>query len=341
MSITVKEILSTFTEVELAQGQDTTLVSGPSDPKLANKDSIIFIHMDKFLNEGLSCAAGTLVISAKLKENSEIKACDKTILTSKNVVLAKALVCKKFFDTEAFSALSNKPAFVGENGSIDSSVQFGTGVQVGNNVTIEKNCIIGSNTVIESNVSIGEGTTISPLVYLGLNTQIGKACEVLPNTTLGKPGYGYATDQDKNHYRIPHYGRVVLEGRVHLGSGVSVDRGAFGDTRIGENTKIDNHCHIAHNVTIGQNSLITAGFIIAGSSSVGDNFACGGRTSVNGHVNICNDVTLMAMTVATGHITKPGIYGGYPLQPHKESLRSIATIAKLPEMRKQLKLLLK
>jgi UDP-3-O-[3-hydroxymyristoyl] glucosamine N-acyltransferase len=45
---------------------------------------------------------------------------------------------------------------------------------------------------------------------------------------------------------------------VTIGANSCVDRGAFGDTTIGENTKIDNLVHVAHNVRLGRNCVAAA-----------------------------------------------------------------------------------
>ena len=93
--------------------------------------------------------------------------------------------------------------------------------------------------------------------------------------------------------------------------------------------------HIAHNCTIGKHCLITAGFLIAGSSKIGDFFVCGGGVSVTGHIEITDNVQLAGVTGVSKSIKEPGQYGGYPLTPIKGFLKWRATLPRVPELLKR------
>ena len=75
----------------------------------------------------------------------------------------------------------------------------------------------------------------------------------------------------------PQLGRVILQDGVTIGACSCVDRGAWDDTVIGENTKIDNLVQIAHNVRIGRNCVMAAQTGIAGSTVIGDGVQFGGK----------------------------------------------------------------
>ena len=47
---------------------------------------------------------------------------------------------------------------------------------------------------------------------------------------------------------MPQLGRVILQDGVTVGANSCIDRGAWDDTVIGENTKIDNLVQVGHNV---------------------------------------------------------------------------------------------
>ena len=123
---------------------------------------------------------------------------------------------------------------------------------------------------------------------------------------------------------------------VYMSTGV-----LFDDTVIGEGTKIDNHCHFAHNTTIGKNCLITAGFIVAGSSTFGDNCKFAGRVSANGHISVCDDVTMGPVSVISKNITEPGFYGGFPPLPYKDFIKNQTSSASLFEMRRNINKILR
>jgi UDP-3-O-[3-hydroxymyristoyl] glucosamine N-acyltransferase len=98
---------------------------------------------------------------------------------------------------------------------------------------------------------------------------------------------------------------------------------------------------LAHNSVIGKNGLLTAQFAMAGSSKIGDNFITGGNTSVTGHVEIGDNVHVAGKSGVTKSIPTAGQYGGYPLEPLQDFLKTKAAIINLKEMRKQLNALLK
>ena len=76
-------------------------------------------------------------------------------------------------------------------------------------------------------------------------------------------------------------------------SGCTIDRGSFSNTVIGENTYLDNLCHVAHN-KIGNNSIFAAMTGIAGSAIVGNNVLTGGQVGIAGHIKIGNNVQIAA-----------------------------------------------
>ena len=89
-------------------------------------------------------------------------------------------------------------------------------------------------------------------------------------------------------------GRVLLQSKVSIGSGCTIDRGSFSDTIIGENTYLDNLCHVAHNVEIGNNSAFAAMTGIAGSAKIGNHVLTGGQAGIAGHIKIGNNVHIAA-----------------------------------------------
>jgi UDP-3-O-[3-hydroxymyristoyl] glucosamine N-acyltransferase len=188
---------------------------------------------------------------------------------------------------------------------------------------------------VEANVVIGDESHIHANVFIAHGTVIGNHCEIHPTTSLGTEGFGYAHDEQFNHYRHVHYGRLVLEDDVHVGAGVTIDRGHFMDSIIGQGTKIDNHCHLAHNIQVGKNCLLVADFIAAGTVAIGDNNVFGGRTGISDHVTIGDNMQFAGLSSIFKDVNEPGkAFGGHPLQPIRDYLKSYASIAHLPELRR-------
>jgi len=174
---------------------------------------------------------------------------------------------------------------------------LGDNCEIGNNVTIENGVIIGNNVkinhgaVVKINCIIGDGSTIGSNTVIS-NSILGENIYIGSNTSIGQRGFGFFLS--KNNINIYHIGRVLLQSKVSIGSGCTIDRGSFSDTIIGENTYLDNLCHVAHNVEIGNNSAFAAMTGIAGSAKIGDHVLTGGQAGIAGHIKIGNNVHIAA-----------------------------------------------
>jgi len=128
---------------------------------------------------------------------------------------------------------------------------------------------------------------------------------------------------------------------VEIGSNCAIDRGKLTSTFIRDGAKLDNICHIAHNCDLGEDGFYTAGFMMAGSTTIGRRFMTGGNSVVSGHLMLADDVILAGRSTVTSDVKEPGHYGGYPLQPLKDAMRTLASLAQLNDMRKNLNRVLK
>lgn len=204
---------------------------------------------------------------------------------------------------------------------------------------------IGPFSVVDAYAEIADHAVIESHVYVASFTQIGARTILHPYCSIGTPGFGYVQSKDSTgtiiHKRIPQIGRVVIEEDCELGSFCAVDRAALTETRIGRGTKMDNFCHIAHNCKVGENSILAAGFIMAGSSTIGRNTMAGGSVHITDHVNVCDQVVMVGRTGVTKDINKPGMYGGFPAMDFKDSLRALSSIGHLPRIRKQISIICK
>lgn len=75
---------------------------------------------------------------------------------------------------------------------------------------------------------------------------------------------------------------------------------------------------------------------MAGSTRIGRNFCTGGNSVVSAHLTLADDVVLAGRSTVTNDIREPGYYGGYPLQPLRNALKTLASLGGLNEMRRNL-----
>jgi UDP-3-O-[3-hydroxymyristoyl] glucosamine N-acyltransferase len=136
-------------------------------------------------------------------------------------------------------------------------------------------------------------------------------------------------------------GNVKIGNGVEIGSNCAIDRATLTSTHIRSGTKLDNICHIAHNCDLGENGFFTAGFMMGGSTKIGRQFVTGGNTVVTAHITVGDNVALSGRSSVTNDIPTAGAYGGYPLQPLKEALKTAVSIGHLNEIRRNLKRVMK
>ncbi|BCB72699.1 MAG: UDP-3-O-(3-hydroxymyristoyl)glucosamine N-acyltransferase [Pseudomonadota bacterium] len=181
------------------------------------------------------------------------------------------------------------------NAVIESGVVLGDRVVVGAGSVIGADCVIGDDTRLHANVTVCHGVVV------------GKRVILHSGCVIGGDGFGFAHDGAGWH-KIAQLGGVVLGDDVEVGSCSSIDRGALGDTVIGNDVKIDSQVQIAHNVTIGDHSALAGCVGIAGSTKVGKHCMLGGGVGLSGHLTICDGVQVTGMSLVTNSIHEPGVY---------------------------------
>lgn len=205
-------------------------------------------------------------------------------------------------------------------------------VYVGQFATIERGAVIEPdvkiypNAYIGKNVTIGRGTIVQTGAHIE-NATIGADCVINAGAVIGKDGFGY-TRQDGHNIFIPHVGRVVIGDRVSVGANTCIDRGAMTDTKIGDGTKIDNLCQIAHGVVVGAECFLASGVGLAGGVVVGDRVLLAGQVGIANGVHIGNDAEVGAHSGVFRNIADGARYMGYPAGPGTEFMRHYAWLRK-------------
>lgn len=205
-------------------------------------------------------------------------------------------------------------------------------VYVGQYATIERGAVIEADVkiypgaYIGRNVTIGRGTVVQTGAHIE-NATIGAECVINAGAVIGKDGFGY-TRQNGHNVFIPHTGRVVLGDRVSVGANTCIDRGAMTDTRVGDGTKIDNLCQIAHGVVIGCECFLASGVGLAGGVVVGDRALLAGHVGVANGVKIGNDAEVGANSGVFRNVPDGQRHMGYPAGPGTEFMRHYAWIRK-------------
>ncbi|MDP1874755.1 UDP-3-O-(3-hydroxymyristoyl)glucosamine N-acyltransferase [Phenylobacterium sp.] len=220
---------------------------------------------------------------------------------------------------------------VSPSARLEDGVRVEPGAVIGDGAQIGARSVIGAGAVIGPGVTIGRDCEIGPRATVTFAV-IGDRVRIFAGAMIGEAGFG-ATVGAGGLIDIPQLGRVIVQDGVTIGAGVCVDRGAFDDTVIGENTKIDNMVQIAHNVRIGRNCAIAAQTGISGSVVVGDGVQFGGRAGVADHLIIGEGARVAAAAGVMRDIPPGETWGGFPARPLKKWMREVAWLSRMAERR--------
>jgi UDP-3-O-[3-hydroxymyristoyl] glucosamine N-acyltransferase len=246
---------------------------------------------------------------------------------------AFAAAARLFYSDSSLVAWSQQTAVdpaatIGERVMLAPGVVIGPGAEIGDGTRIGPNTVIGRGVTVGRRCEIGSNCTIS-------NAYLGDEVLVLPGAQIGQPGFGFASGPT-GHIKIPQIGRVIVQDRVEIGSCTTIDRGALGDTVIGEGTKLDNLIQIGHNTHIGRHNIIVAQAGIAGSCEFGDFVVIGPQVGLADHVKIGSGARIAARSASQQGVELPGgqDYGGAPLRPVREWIREMHALTKLAKKSK-------
>lgn len=231
---------------------------------------------------------------------------------------------------------------VSPQAAVDPSARLAADVEIHPFATVGADCELGPGVTILSGARlmagcrVAAGTTIFPNAVLYENTVVGCRCVIHAGAVLGAYGFGYKVAEGR--YQLSaQLGWVELGDDVEVGAGTTIDRGTYGPTVIGAGTKLDNLVMIAHNCRLGRHNMICSQVGVAGSTSTGDWVVMAGQVGVRDHVHIGDKAVLGARSGVSCDIEAGKTVLGEPAIDLRDRKLQLATISKLPEMRKDLK----
>lgn len=333
-----------FTVKELAQhvngrvsGDESVTIVRVADLKSAGANELAYVDDPKHFEAAAASRASCLLVPENSEQSPATNGVTAATILVARPKLAFAQIAALLHPRKQREPIIHPTAVITETANVALTVYVGPHAVVGENTTIGAGSRIEAGVVIGDNVSVGVDCILHPNVTLYDNVTIGDRVILHASVSIGADGFGYVRD-DMGYHKFPQIGTVVIEDDVELGAHTCVDRAALGRTRIGRGTKIDNLVQVGHNVDIGERVVIASQTGISGSVIIEDDCVIGGQVGFGDHIRVLSGAVIGSKAgVLPGKIVRPGVWWGVPIVPLDEYKKRNAHLARLPELREEIK----
>lgn len=233
-------------------------------------------------------------------------------------------------------------AVVAESAMVDRSAAICAGAVVGEDAVIGEGTILHPGAVVLASARVGRFCVLWPGAVVRERCILGDRVILQPNAVIGSDGFGFAFDLQGDgegplHRKVPQSGIVRIEDDVEIGASSCVDRATLGETVIGRGAKIDNLVQVAHNVKVGPLSLLVAQSGVSGSTELGQGVILAGQVGVIGHLKLGDGVRVGAQSGVSRDLADGETVSGSPAIAHRDWLRMVAALPKVPALLRELR----
>jgi UDP-3-O-[3-hydroxymyristoyl] glucosamine N-acyltransferase len=316
-----------------ARGDRARLITGANSLDSAQPTDLSFVANQKAAARAPTSHAGCLLVPLAFDQSgpwSLIRVDDP------RAAFARALAA--LYPKLRPNAAIHPTAVIAPSATVGPGCFIGPHVVIGDETRIGPGCYIGSGSSIGARVLIEDETTLHPNVTVYDAVRIGARVIVHSGCVLGADGFGFTPAGDR-YQKFPQVGTVEIGADVEIGANCCIDRAALGVTRIGDGSKLDNLIHVAHNCTIGQHVVIAAQTGFSGSVTVGDYAVIGGQAGIGEKAVIASKAIVGGKSgILTGqHVGAGEPVWGIPARPLRQHLKGLANVAKLAELRNEVR----
>ena len=268
-----------------------------------------------------------VILDARLADDAPVPA-----LVCANPHATYARIASQLHPLPAITPGIHPSALVHASAQVHPTAQVDAFAIIEADAIIGPRCYVGPYCQIGQQASLGTDVRLVARVSLCAEVTLGDRCMVHPGAVLGSDGFGYARE-GAAWVKVPQLGTVRVGSDVEIGANTTIDRGALGDTLIGDGVKLDNQIQIAHNVVIGAHTAVAACVGIAGSTRIGERCMIGGGTGITGHISIGDDIIITGFGMITRSLDKPGMYSSViPVEEVRQWRRIVGRLKRIDSM---------
>ncbi len=290
----------------------------------ADETKISFLNSGQYSEKFSVSKAGFCLVEEKYAAKAPQ---GMTLLIHRNPYFAYAKIAENFYEEKAVEF--SEKSLIHPTAKIGEGTRIAPNAYIGKNVEIGKNCFIGPSASIMDGCIIGDNCTINAGAVIAFAI-IGSNCLIYSGAKIGQDGFGFAHEAGVNH-KIIQLGIVKIGNFVEVGANTCIDRGAIGNTIIGDGSKLDNLNQIGHNVVIGKGTVIAGSTAIAGSAKIGNFVQIGGNCGIAGHISIGDGAKIAGMSGLMRDVDPLQVVAGAPAMPIKKWHRLHSKLAKSVE----------
>ncbi|MEC7548060.1 MAG: UDP-3-O-(3-hydroxymyristoyl)glucosamine N-acyltransferase [Thalassolituus sp.] len=330
MQISLTELADHLGAELLGDGDIT--ITGVATLKDATSGEIAFLANESYRKQLSDSQASAVIVRP-----ADAESVAGSALVCDNPYLAFARTTHLFDNRSPAEVGVHPTAVIADSAVVGADCRIAANVVIGEHVELGEGCEIGPGTVIGDHCVLGTQCHLNANVTLYHDVTLGERVRIHSGTVIGADGFGFAPDQGR-WVKIMQLGGVRIGNDVEIGANSCVDRGALGDTIIGDNVILDNHVQIAHNVELGDGTAAAAQAGVAGSTRLGKHCTLAGNAGVAGHLELCDGVFVAPKTVISKSITQAGGYAtGTAQMPINEWRKSATRFRQLDSMARRVK----
>lgn len=293
-------------------------VSGLAPFEMATPDDVSFLPDPKRSRGLANCEASAVIV-----DSESLSLCPTQALVSSNCLLACARAAHWLTpvsrEQRASSRSQQRHERIDENADIARTATIGRCTSIGTHTRIGPGCNIGDGVRIGAYCEIGANVTMTAAASLGNRVSVEHG------SVIGGGPFSYIRDGTR-WLKLPGFGGVDIGDDVALGCGVTIDRGALGQTSLGRGTKIDAQVHIGHGCEIGEDCAIAARTAIAGEVTIGDRCVIGGAVGIAEGLVVASEVRITGMSMVSKSLLVAGASysSGWPAKLSRAWWRQVA-----------------